>query len=105
MRPQFVTEDDLARWSKIYEEESRVALSYLPSTLLDSPLVKEVCFAGMWLCEELEKMGCASDKIIRIQFTAGEWSFGRDPWEAHQEALNAYRNNELIFEEEPAFVN
>jgi hypothetical protein len=104
MRPEFITEADITRWSKNYEEETRHQAD-MPSFLFDSPIIREVCYAGMWLCEELEKLNCSPELITRIQFTAGGMSFGRDPWAAHQKVLEAYRNNELKLEADPSAAN
>lgn len=104
MRPEFITEEDIARWEKNYEEGTRKNPE-IPSFLLDSPIIREVCYAGMWLAEELTKLGCADDMITRIQFTAGRMSFGRDPWAVAQQIMGAYRGNELNFENEPETLN
>jgi len=93
MRPEFITNEDIARWSESMENDPN-----MPQAYLDQPLIREVCYAGMWLCEELEKAGCNELLITRIQFTAGQLSFGHNPWTVHQEMLEAYKNNQLEFE-------
>src|SRR5574337_833739 len=100
MRPHFVTEDDIARWQKNLDEDPD-----LPSELIKNDLIKEVCYAGLWLCEELDKLGCPPEIMTRIQYTAGGASFGRDPWEVHQHFVNGYKNNQLEFEAEPNNLN
>lgn len=99
-RPDFVTEEDITRWLDNMERDER-----LPKVLLDSPVIKEVCFAGLWLCERLEQLGCPDELIVRIQFTAGKLSFGREPWEVVQNLLDGYRNNELEFESDSSDLN
>lgn len=66
----------------------------------DNLLIREVCRAGLWLSEELEKSNCPQSMIVRIRWTAGKLSFGRDIWETHSQILEKYKNNELIFEED-----
>jgi hypothetical protein len=92
-RPEFVTEEDIARWQDVLDNDDR-----LPKPLLASAIIKEVCFAGLWLAEELENSNCPEDIIVRIQFTHGRLSFGRDPWKAAQTLLDGYRKGELSFE-------
>lgn len=99
-RPSFIKEEDLARWLNSIEHDP-----YLPKSLSTLPLIKEVCCAGLWLCEELDKLGCSSELISRIQFTAGRLSFGRDPWEAHQEVLDLYNSNQLEIEQDITELN
>jgi hypothetical protein len=95
-RPDFVTEDDVTRWSSNIDTDPG-----LPKSLAASPTVREVCYAGLWLCEELEKLECPAILIVRIQDAAGRLSFGRDPWEVSFELLKRYQSNELVFEEDP----
>lgn len=93
LRPTFVTEEDLNRWSTNIDEDKRI-----PQSLINSPLIREVCYAGCWLAEELEELKCPEHLIVRIQHAAGKLSFGRDIWEVHQFVLNEYKNNNLEFE-------
>jgi len=92
-RPDFINNDDIKRWMKMLEADNQV-----PKELINTPLVKEVCLAGLWLTEELEKLNCPDVIMFRIQWTAGKLSYGRDPWDIHQEILSQYKNNTLIFE-------
>ena len=99
-RPEFITNEDIARWSDNIDRDP-----YFSPALLCSPLIREVCFAGLWLTEKLEKLNCPPTIITRIQWTAGKLSFGKDIWEVHQEILEKYKNNELVFEEDPSEIN
>ena len=92
-RPEFVTEEDIERWQNDLDNDDQ-----LPKTLLASSIIKEVCFAGLWLVEELEKLNCPDDILIRIQWTHGQLSYGRDTWKTAQTLLEGYRKGELIFE-------
>lgn len=92
-RPNSVTNDDIIRWTKILESDSHV-----PREFITTPILKEVCLAGLWLTEELEKLKCPELILVRIQWTAGKLSYGRDPWDVHQEILKGYIDNTLIFE-------
>lgn len=95
MRPSEIAEEDIKRWDEIIQKDMTVQ-----QLTKQAPLIKELCYAGCWLQEALQKLDCSSDLIIRIQYSAGRYSFGRDPWEAHAEVLEAYKNNELVFEED-----
>lgn len=98
-RPQFVTDADVVRWTEVISQDSDVAV------IASNSVIREVCFAGLWLGEELEKLECPEDLIIRIQEAAGRLSFGRETWEVCQKVLEDYKNNQLVFEKEPAELN
>jgi hypothetical protein len=93
MRPEFVTDEDIARWSENLDNDLRI-----PIGVVALPLLREVMYAGLWLGEQLQLLACNELLIVRIQYTAGQLSFGRDPWEVVQELLTAYKNNDLEFE-------
>lgn len=99
-RPEFITNEDILRWSENIDNDPLVSKG-----LAQEPILREVMYAGLWLCESLDKLKCPHDIITRIQFTAGQYSFGRDPWEAHQKILELYNTNQLKFEPEPADIN
>lgn len=92
-RPDFITQEDISRWLDSIESDSTI-----PSEILKSPIIIEVCLAGLWLCEELDKLGCHELITTRIQWTAGKLSYGKDPWEVHQMILEKYKDNSLIIE-------
>ena len=92
-RPDFVTNEQIIKWSENIENDE-----YISPEFAEQPLLKEVLFASLFLAEELEKLNCPNDLITRIQYTAGAYSYGADPWEISQEILNNYKNNKLIFE-------
>jgi hypothetical protein len=98
-RPDSVTEKDIAEWSDNIDNDEQI-----PKYLLKEPLIREVCFAGLWMCEELEKLGCPEYLIVRIQEAAGRLSFGRDPWEVSKTLLDTYKANELNFEQDPSGI-
>jgi len=95
-RPESITDEDIDRWSKIIEQDNQ-----LYPQVSASPIIREVCYAGLWLSEELKKVECPEPLIVRIRWTAGALSFGRDIWKVHQEILQKYQDNELVFEEDP----
>lgn len=95
-RPSFITEQDIIRWDANMQNDPNISKS-----LLNSDTIKEVCYAGFYLGEELDKLNCPAELIVRIQFTAGTLSFGRDPWDISMDMLEKYKNNELNFEENP----
>lgn len=95
-RPESVTDEDIQRWSNNIKNNNQIS-----PILANSPLIHEVCMAGLWLAEQLEIVNCPIILIPRIQWTAGKLSFGRDIWQIHQNILQEYKNNTLIFEEDP----
>lgn len=95
MRPDFITNEDIARWSENIDNDSKI-----PSFLKNSAVVREVMLSGLWFAEQLDSLGCPRDRISQLQFTAGRYCFGRDPWQAHQEFLDFYKNNQIEWEED-----
>lgn len=93
-RPEFVTEEDIERWTPAVDLA-------LPEELRNTSLVREVCYAGMWLGEQLEILDCPEDYNVRIIYTAGKLSFGRDPWEVAQTLLKGYQDQTLIYDPDP----
>lgn len=93
IRPDFVTEEDITRWSDTLDNDTSI-----PKVISSPALFREVLYAGLWLAEQLRKEGCHDELIVRIQYTMGGLSFGRDTWQVAQEMLTAYQNNELEFE-------
>lgn len=99
-RPDFITNTDIARWSSELDSDPD-----MPQEMINEPILREVCYAGMWLVEELQKQRCPDELITRIQFSAGKASFGNDPWNIHENFLNGYKNNELDFQIDPNNMN
>jgi hypothetical protein len=99
-RPEIVTNEDIARWSEEIDNDKN-----LSPTLAQNPIIREVCYAGLWLAEELEKLQCPEEIMTRIRFTAGSLSYGRDIWEIHQMILDKFISNELEFEDDDSELN
>jgi hypothetical protein len=95
-RPNFISHEDIVRWDDNLQNDP-----YLSPDILSQPIILELCYAGLWLTEELTELRCPDEYIVRIQYTAGKLSYGRDPWEVHQQLLDEYIANTLQFEEEP----
>lgn len=104
MRPEFVTGEDIERWNDNIKKDITLPEAVAESVLVN-PLLREVMYAGLWLGEQLLELNCAPEKIVRLQFTAGHLSFGRDIWEVHQEILDDYRNDRIEWEEDVARTN
>ena len=98
-RPENITNEDIIRWEEIMKDDP--LLKSLPSGLAESPILKEVCYAGLWLSERLMDLSCPLHLSLRVQFHAGKLSFGRDAWEVHQQILQDYIDNKLMFETDP----
>jgi hypothetical protein len=94
-RPEFITNEDIMRWSENIDNDDT-----LPQAVKESPVIREVCYAGLWISEELEKLGCSKELISKVQYTGGQLSFGRDPWEVHQRLLTGYKTLGLQFEDD-----
>jgi hypothetical protein len=92
-RPEFITAEDIQRWSDTIDNDKGV-----PETFKSFDLLREVLYASFWMAENLKKEGCSDELIVRIQYTMGALSFGHDPWQIAQEMLEAYKNNEMEFE-------
>ena|ERR1700677_274066 len=99
MKHHFLTDQQLQKYDEQIKKDK------IPEKILQEPLLMEVMRAGLWLVEQLQLLQCPSEYIIRIQYTAGGASFGRDPWEIHQYYLQAYQNNELEFDFDPDNLN
>ena len=99
-RPNFISDKDIARWDL---ELSHDPIIY--QHILTSPILKEVCYAGMWLVEELSKLDCPPETITDLQYSAGKASFGKDIWNIHQEYLSAYRNGRVDYDIDPKTLN
>jgi hypothetical protein len=99
-RPDFITAQDVSRWTKIIESDKQI-----PSDLAANPTIREVCYAGLFLSEQLADLNCPEELLVRIQYTAGKMSFGRDPWEVHQQMLEDFKSNKIVFDMEPSELN
>jgi len=92
-RPSNIKKEDIVRWSEFIDSDP-----YLPKDLLTIPEFREICYAGMWLIEELEKHQCPSDLAVRIQWTAGKMSYKKEPWEIHTKIIDQYKDGSLVIE-------
>jgi hypothetical protein len=92
-RPEFVTTEDIDRWSETVDNDET-----LPPGFATEPLLREVIYASFWMAENLKKEKCSDELITRMQYTMGSLSFGHDPWEVAQEMLQAYKDNDIEFE-------
>jgi|ERR1700723_1777779 len=92
-RPNSITNEQILRWSNNLDNDPN-----MQSEWLEDAIMREVCYAGQWLQEELQKLGCDEVMIVRIMYTAANLSFGRDMWEIHQRMLADYINGDLEFE-------
>ena len=99
-RPTTLSYQDFQRWETNIQQDSGI-----PASIKKNPIIMEVLFAGLWLAEELSRLLCPPEYITRIQYTAGQISFGRDPWEVHLDVLERYKSNELQFDPDPDNLN
>jgi len=98
-RPYFIKQEDITRWQKSLDSDPRLI------NVKGISALTEVCYASLYLSEELEKLNCSPDLIVRIQYTAGVMSFGRDPWEVALMLLDKFKKQELEFETDSHSLN
>jgi hypothetical protein len=91
VRPFSVTTSDIKRWDQIIAEDSSLKDEYKRNFQ-----IREYCYAGMWLFEQLMLKQCPLSLAQRIQYSAGKNSINQDPWKIHQEFLENYDKNEII---------
>lgn len=94
-RPDFVSDKDIIRWSDVINKDTP-----LPEGFGKEPVFREILYSGLWLAEELMKLGCEAHKIVQIQYTHGYQSFGNDSWALAQLFLEDYKNDKLKFEDD-----
>lgn len=95
MYNKYIDLDKIKEYDKNIDNDKSIPIEYK-----NNQVIREVCRAGLYLSEELKKINCPDDVIVKLQFHAGKLSFGRDIWEIHQTILMDYKNNSLIFEED-----
>lgn len=91
-KPNTVTDEQVAQWSKTLDDDLSTPLNYKLN-----PVIREVMIVGYWLAEELLKLSCPQEKILRIQYTVGAASFGRDAWDTAQNYIDKYKSGNLTF--------
>lgn len=100
-RPESVTNEDILRWSEKIDSDPLMS-----PALAESPIIREVCYAGQWLVDRLTELDCPDHLIGRMMWTAGQICFGRkDPWEVHQDILTRFIDGTLEFEMDPEEMN
>lgn len=97
IRPNFVSEDDIIRWADMIDNDDTI-----PDEVKNTEVIREVCYSGFWLVEQLFDLDCPTSMVTRIQWTAGKLSFGKNPWDVHSKILQDYKDNSLILEEDPS---
>ncbi len=85
-RPNFITEEDIQRWEANINSDP-----YLPEDFANSLEFRELCYAGLWMYEELIKLGLNDADIGKLQYYAGKLSYHNDPWEVHQKSIEMYK--------------
>ena|ERR1700722_9382202 len=95
-RPNNLSNDDIIRYDQIIDNDPM-----LPSSLASNPVIREICYAGQYLSEQLNKLNCQEHIIGQIMYCAGQMSFGNnDPWKVHQDILDQFVDGSLEFEED-----
>jgi len=100
-RPIDLTYEKIAEYDKIIDNDP-----LMDENLSQNPIVREVCYAGQYLCEQLTKINCPDHVIGQIMYTAGAMCYGRkDPWPIHQDMYNRFVAGELEFQVESNALN
>ncbi len=89
-RPDFITEEQIAKWDTDLKNDTTL-LETIPLELINEPEMKEVLYAGLWVVEELTRMGYDSTTVSDIQYSHGRQSFGRDTWQIAKIFVDAYK--------------
>lgn len=89
-RPDFITDEQIAAWDDNIENDEAL-LETLSYDLINRPEIKEVLYAGLWVAEELTKMGYDSTTVTDIQYAHGRQSFGNDTWQIAKIFVDAYK--------------
>ncbi len=95
-KPDFITEEDINRWNEILDQDTSISVEHK-----NNLIIREVCYAGMWLFEQLQERQCPDSLSVRIQYSAAKLCPGKDPWSIHQMMLDQYDKNQLTIENEP----
>lgn len=89
----FLSDDKYIEYTEKLKEDFSIS-----DSLRENPIFREVCLAGYYLIDQLQELGCPELDIIKLQWHAGKCSFGRDPWEIHQQVIQDFKNDKLEFE-------
>jgi hypothetical protein len=96
-RPNFITDEDIDRWSDSIDDDP------LLDELKDIPLLREVLYAGLWMAEKLKMLDVSDEEIIQLNYYFGGKAFGHeDCWVLAQEVLEEYKRGEIVLEKEPS---
>ena len=96
-KPSTITSYDIQRWDAIIDNDP-----LLTPSMSANPILREVCYAGQYLNEQLITLNCPDVLIGQIMYSAGKMCFGKpDPWDVHMEALQSYINGSLQIEDDP----
>lgn len=90
VRPDFITDEQIAIWDE-HIKRDEVLLDVVPVELVNQPEIKEVLYAGLWVVEELTKMGYDDTVVADIQYAHGRQSFGNDTWQIARIFIDAYK--------------
>lgn len=100
-RPSSVTNEDLAKWSEVIDNDPQMT-----GSIGENAIIREVCYAGQWLVDRLTELECPDHLIGRMMYTAAQLCFGRkDPWVIHQDILTRFVDGTLEFEMDPEDIN
>ena len=86
MRPNFIKHEDIERWNTNIKSDPN-----LPEGFADDAKQREVCYAALWLYEQLADLKCEEENIFKLQYTAGRLSYYNDPWEVHLQVIATYK--------------
>lgn len=89
-RPNFIVPEQISAWDENIKNDIELQKA-TSQEFINSPEIKEVLYSGLWLVEELTKLGYDDDLIIQLQYSHGRQSFGNDPWHVAQVIVNGFK--------------
>jgi hypothetical protein len=95
LKPDHITEEQYNQWLAAVEADPLI-----PANIKTDADALEVCIAGHWLKQELDKLKCPADLQLRIFFTYGQLAYEGDPWKMAQLISQEYASGSLVFEDD-----
>jgi hypothetical protein len=92
MKPDHITQEQYDQWNAKVEADPLI-----PPIFKTNPDAREVCIAGYWLQELLDKQLCPHEIKFRIFFSYGEMAYEEDPWKLVEQISKEYANGTLVF--------
>ncbi len=89
MRPDFITDEDIARWDISIDNDTELT-DVVGADFAKNPVTREVLYTSLWMTEILNKMNLTPAIIAASQNVLGQQSFGADPWQVADVIINCF---------------